>query len=749
MATAVKLTDHSLRQLETLAIHTTQMIQPHGLVLVLNEPDLTIAQISTNCDAILRRSPESLVGQPISVIFDNFQLEPIQTHIARGEVEALNPAKLWARVEGDDFVVFDGVFHRNAEGLLICELEPAYTADAMPFLGFYHLANQALTRLRDQANLSDFYNAIVQEVRRMTGFDRVMLYRFDEQNHGDVIAEEKCDAMESYLGLHYPESDIPQPARRLFIHNPIRIIPDIYATAVPLYPSVNPATNKAVDLTQSILRSAYGCHLDYLHNMGVGASLTISLIKDGVLWGLIACHHRTPKVVPYELRKACEFLGRVVFNNISAQENTETYDYRVKLAENEAVLLDSMTTGNDFIDGLVANEARLLGLTGSQGAAICFGDRLILVGQTPNEQAVRYLLQWLETQALKDVFFTPYLSKLYPDAVNFKDVGSGLLAIPIARHNFLLWFRPEVLQTVNWGGDPNNAYEAVQLPDGKIHLHPRQSFDLWKEIVQLHSLPWQAVEVQSALALKKAIVNLILRQAEELAELARNLERSNADLKKFAYIASHDLQEPLNQVSNYVQLLEMRYKDALDEDAKDFIEFAVTGVSLMQTLIDDILTYSKVDTQYAELTFTDGQAVVNKALANLKQRISQCDAKIEVGAMPAVMADQIQLMQVFQNLIGNALKFRRDTKPEIKIWSDRREDCWVFAVQDNGIGIDPQFFERIFVIFQRLHTRDEYTGTGMGLAICKKIIEGHRGEIWVESTPGAGSTFYFSIPING
>jgi chemotaxis family two-component system sensor kinase Cph1 len=193
----------------------------------------------------------------------------------------------------------------------------------------------------------------------------------------------------------------------------------------------------------------------------------------------------------------------------------------------------------------------------------------------------------------------------------------------------------------------------------------------------------------------------------------------------------------------------MRYSEALDEDAKDFIDFAVSGVTLMQTLIDDILTYSKVDTQYAQLTFTDVQSVVSKALANLKQRIYQCDAQIEVGSMPAVMADQIQLMQVFQNLIGNAIKFRRDTPPVIKIWGDRREDDWVFAVQDNGIGIDPQFFERIFVIFQRLHTRDEYGGTGMGLAICKKIIEGHRGKIWVESNPGAGSTFYFSIPING
>nr|QDQ17153.1 PCB-dependent red fluorescent protein Cph1(Y176H) [Integration vector]QDQ17176.1 PCB-dependent red fluorescent protein Cph1(Y176H) [Integration vector] len=515
MATTVQLSDQSLRQLETLAIHTAHLIQPHGLVVVLQEPDLTISQISANCTGILGRSPEDLLGRTLGEVFDSFQIDPIQSRLTAGQISSLNPSKLWARVMGDDFVIFDGVFHRNSDGLLVCELEPAYTSDNLPFLGFYHMANAALNRLRQQANLRDFYDVIVEEVRRMTGFDRVMLHRFDENNHGDVIAEDKRDDMEPYLGLHYPESDIPQPARRLFIHNPIRVIPDVYGVAVPLTPAVNPSTNRAVDLTESILRSAYHCHLTYLKNMGVGASLTISLIKDGHLWGLIACHHQTPKVIPFELRKACEFFGRVVFSNISAQEDTETFDYRVQLAEHEAVLLDKMTTAADFVEGLTNHPDRLLGLTGSQGAAICFGEKLILVGETPDEKAVQYLLQWLENREVQDVFFTSSLSQIYPDAVNFKSVASGLLAIPIARHNFLLWFRPEVLQTVNWGGDPNHAYEATQ-EDGKIELHPRQSFDLWKEIVRLQSLPWQSVEIQSALALKKAIVNLILRQAEEL-----------------------------------------------------------------------------------------------------------------------------------------------------------------------------------------------------------------------------------------
>jgi chemotaxis family two-component system sensor kinase Cph1 len=251
------------------------------------------------------------------------------------------------------------------------------------------------------------------------------------------------------------------------------------------------------------------------------------------------------------------------------------------------------------------------------------------------------------------------------------------------------------------------------------------------------------------LELRKAIVNIILRQADELAQLARDLERSNTELKRFAYVASHDLQEPLNHVSNYVQLLEMRYGEQLDADAKDFIGFAVEGVSLMQTLIDDVLAYSKVDLKGVEFALTDADTALDKALTNLQRRISETKAIIIREPLPTVMADGTQLMQLFQNLIGNAIKFRSQEQLKIQIGAERLEDAWLFSVRDNGIGIDPQFSDRIFVIFQRLHTRDEYPGTGMGLAICKKIIECHRGNIWVESELGKGATFYFTIPVGG
>ncbi|NEP00626.1 MAG: GAF domain-containing protein [Symploca sp. SIO2E9] len=744
--TNLRLQDLNLTSLEQEKIHFHGQIQPHGVLFVLEEPELKILQFSNNCSTVFGISPEDILNSKLEDILDSYQVERLKAGLSEENLDFINPAKVWARKNGDDYVVFDSVFHRSPDGFLILELEPTISQENIPFLSFYHLARASINQLQETANLRDFGQIIVEEVRKVTGFDRVMLYKFDEDGHGAVIAEEKLESMEPYLGLHYPESDIPKPARKLFSSNWIRLIPDANAQPVEVLPVHNPISQRPLDLTHSILRSASPCHLEYLHNMGVGASLTISLIKDQKLWGLIACHHLSPKYVSYELRKACEFLGRVIFSEISAREETEDYDYRMKLTYIQSALIDYMSQEENFIDGLVKREPNLLDLTSAQGAAVCFGSNCTVIGETPNQEDLNFLLQWLKSNVNEEVFATDSLPRIYPDAERFKDVASGLLAIPISKRNYVLWFRPEVIQTVNWGGDPSKAFEATHS-EGSVKLSPRKSFELWKQTVQLQSLPWKQVEIKAALELRKAIVNIVLRQADELAQLAQDLERSNAELKKFAYVASHDLQEPLNQVANYVQLLEMRYEQELDEDAKDFIGFAVEGVSLMQTLIDDVLAYSRVDLKGIEFELTEVETALERALANLGRRISESGAVITSDPLPTVMADSTQLMQLFQNLIGNAIKFRSQQPPEIHLGAQRLEDAWLFSVRDNGIGIEPQFSDRIFVIFQRLHTRDEYPGTGMGLAICKKIVECHRGRIWVESELGEGATFYFTIPV--
>ena len=233
---------------------------------------------------------------------------------------------------------------------------------------------------------------------------------------------------------------------------------------------------------------------------------------------------------------------------------------------------------------------------------------------------------------------------------------------------------------------------------------------------------------------------------EDLVQLADELKRSNTDLQQFAYAASHDLQEPLRVIAGFVKLLGKRYKDRLDSKAEEFIAHTVDGVKRMEILIKDLLAYSQIGTKGRAFRPTDCTAAVDNAVANLQAVIEENDAEVIYDRLPTIMADSTQLSRLFQNLISNAIKFRRGKKPKVHIDVESKEDEWIFSVRDNGIGIEPKDVERIFVIFQRLHTREQYSGTGIGLAVCKRIVERHGGRLWVESQPGKGSTFYFSIP---
>ena len=240
------------------------------------------------------------------------------------------------------------------------------------------------------------------------------------------------------------------------------------------------------------------------------------------------------------------------------------------------------------------------------------------------------------------------------------------------------------------------------------------------------------------------------RRAEQrMAQYASDLARSNAELEQFAYVASHDLQEPLRMVASFTQLLARRYQGKLDQNADEFIGFAVDGARRMQELINDLLAYSRVGTRGKPPAPTDLSEVLKDAEANLHQAIAESGTVITHDPLPVVSGDPVQLTQLFQNLLANALKFRNGEAPRIHVSAQAREEDWLLSVKDNGIGIAPEHQERIFAIFQRLHGRGEYPGTGIGLALCKKIVERHGGHLWVESAPGQGSTFYFNIPGGG
>ena len=297
--------------------------------------------------------------------------------------------------------------------------------------------------------------------------------------------------------------------------------------------------------------------------------------------------------------------------------------------------------------------------------------------------------------------------------------------------------------------DHRRAYD--ENPGARFMGEGRELYAVRKDGTELPvEISLTPMEIEGQLLISSAIRDITERkQAQrELERHSAELTRSNAELEQFAYVASHDLQEPLRMVASYSQLLARRYRDKLDSDAEEFIEFIVDGANRMQALINDLLAFSRVGTRGKPFEPTDVADVVARAISNVQVAIEEAGAQVEVGPMPAVVGDSTQLVQLFQNLISNAIKFHGDDAPRVTITAEPAGEAVTFSLTDNGIGIDPQYADRIFLLFQRLHTKREYAGTGIGLAICKKIVERHGGRIWVEGRPGEGTTFHFTLPLN-
>ena len=720
-------------------IHAPGSIQSHGMLLVLEEPELKVLQVSSNIKTYLGLQPQDLLGQPLSHLIDPQQAIAIGQQLT-GE-NTRNPLKLSISTDrGKRY--FDAIAYRTADEAIV-ELEPIDSPNETSFFSFHAAIAGILSQIQSTSSLPEFLQLIAEEVRKLTGFDRVMVYQFDPSGAGCVVAETKRADLSPYLGLHYPATDIPQPARELYARCWLRFIPNISAPSVDLI-TLN---QQPVDLSLSILRSVDACCVEYHRNMGVAALLAIALMQEQQLWGLIACHHYTPKYLTSEVRIACKFLGQLASLELANKIRQQELRDRVQLKSLQSELIESISQASNFVEALIQPAPRLLSLTNATGAAVCLGNEISLVGATPNLEEVRSLIDWADTQVSDNLFATDFLPQIYPPSVEFKATASGLLLLQISkiRRYYILWFRPEVIQTVTWAGDPNSSF---QLENGSVSLSPRHSFERWQETVKLKSLPWQSYELDSANDLKTAIVGVVLRKAEELAQINQELKRSNRELAAFAYAASHDLKEPLRGIYNYSTILLEDYAQLLDLDGADCLQTIKSLSQRMEALIDALLRLSLLGKAQLNLQATDLNELLQQAIAVLFA--SRPDAQMSIRiprCLPTIECDPVLVSEVFSNLISNALKYNDKADPWVEIGDrERSGGSPILYVRDNGIGIQAHHHETIFKLFKRLHSQEKYGGgTGAGLAIVKKIVELHGGRIWVESVPGEGATFYFSL----
>ena len=492
-----------LSNCEREQIHLAGSIQPHGALLALDERDLTIVQASTNAASFLNLEG-TLIGRPLSALPGTMAAR-VKAHL--GEPLHRRAVAVRGRI-GDPSIAVDALLHRPPSGGLIVEFERGGTPINVRLL--LDAASQAILNASSLRGLADEAAAIIE---RITGYDRVMVYRFDDLGHGEVFSEVRKSALEAFLGNRYPASDIPQIARKLYLQNRIRLLVDVGYEPVPVVPRHAPLGGRGggdLDMSMCALRSMSPIHLQYLKNMGVGATLVISLVVGGELWGLIACHHYAPRFIPFETRGLCELLGEIVATRIAALESFVQSQSELVVRRLEQRMVEAIGHDGDWRVALFDGSQTLLRSLNASGAALVYEGQVQTMGEAPATGEIRAIAAWLDSRPREAIAATASLGLDEASFAPLTAVAAGLLASPVsaAPGEYLMWFRPERVRTVTWGGDPN---KPVIVGTDPRQLSPRLSFAQWHQVVEGTSDPWTRADRTTARLIGDTIADMVLQ----------------------------------------------------------------------------------------------------------------------------------------------------------------------------------------------------------------------------------------------
>ncbi|WP_226929351.1 ATP-binding protein [Janthinobacterium aquaticum] len=716
-------------------------IQPHGFLLALRQdaPDV-IVQASDNLAALTGVALEQALGQGLPVVL-GVAAAQLQAELAANVIGA-QPSYM-GTLRTPNGRHFDVLAHTHDQ-LLLLEFEAVARVAPPDFRHLYPKVGNFLLKINDLQDIVEMSDLAAQQLRDVTGFGRVMVYQFDRDGHGLVLAESRAPGYSSYLGQRFPASDIPRQARELYRLNRIRLIQDAHYAPARLVPPINPATGAPNDLTYAALRSVSPIHLQYMRNMGTLASMSVSLMVKGQLWGLISCHNETPLPVAFEQRAVCEQLGQILGLCIETRTDAAELQFRLEVRRTMVSLLAGLSQQADFADSLRGVFPQLLRFARASGAAIVADNRVLRHGDTPDEGEIHELVQWLAESGQQDVFHTDQLKSLHAPAARYTRNASGLLAISISRihPHYLLWFRPEVVHTIDWAGQP-------QAKDGPGQLTPRLSFDTWRETIHGTSAPWHDGEIELATEFRSALLGIVLERAEQMAELAEELGRANKELEAFSYSVSHDLRAPLRHIVGFSDLLLETAGTEDQEKRRRFLKNIKDSARLAGKLVDDLLSFSQMGRAALHPTRVDMAELVRGCIQKLGLDIRDRRIEWDIGKLPIVRADPTFVQLALYNLLANAVKFTGGREvATIAVSATEDENETVFHIADNGAGFNMDYVHKLFGVFQRLHRMEDFPGTGIGLANVRRIVERHGGRVWAQSTLGEGATFSFSLPKN-
>jgi light-regulated signal transduction histidine kinase (bacteriophytochrome) len=719
-------------------IRTPGAIQPHGFVILLNDESLAVTGFSANAPELvgLAFEPDEPALSPERMVLPELLTGKLRDTLAES-ADSLPFSFSLNRIQFS-------VSRRNGRVMLCGEPEDASSGITVEDL------TVLIAGVKSAQSVDQLLNTAARAVRGITGFDRVMVYRFAADWHGEVVAESRAARMTSYLGVHFPATDIPAQARALYLENEIRMIADVDAETVPIKSLSELSVDTSPDLTDCPLRAVSPIHLQYLRNMGVAASMSISLIRDGKLWGLIACHHSEPRYVSLGARLSAKLVGDVLSLGLRLVEDSEMMEQRLQRRLLQSRVAEQCLKSDELVPTIVKASQEFRELFDVDSFAIVHHGQVIATGEGPSDTQLLILARHIGDRVKTDqqavISWSRSETELFPDQ---STIAAGVLAFaPSLDLDVLcLWTRKEEPLTINWAGRNEKQSDDP--------LNPRASFEQWAEIRQGVAKEWKSWELESADELLVALQKLSLRQMERLQRLSENLARSNRDLEDFAFIASHDMQAPLRKIEAFSGLISKELeKQPSDMDrVKDYLIRVSQASARLRTLITDLLTYSRVGRLDYEPEECDWKQIIEKCVDLVGDQIDYSDFSITVsGEFPITPCSPVLLQMIFQNLLSNALKYSDEARPNaIKITGTPAEDGrnWRVTVADTGIGFDPDKARAIFEPFMRLDSSSLRPGSGIGLAIVKKAADRLGVTVTATSEPGQGSIFLVSTALPG
>ncbi|KQR92492.1 histidine kinase [Chryseobacterium sp. Leaf180] len=592
----------------------------------------------------------------------------------------------------------------------------------------------------------EIWNQLLSTLFKIINYDRIMVYEFMSDGSGKVIAEKTNNNLESYLGLHYPESDIPRQARELYLKKRKRIFSNVHSDVVPIL-SRKP---DLIDLTFAGSRAMSPIHAQYIKNSGASSSFSVSIIIDDQLWGLVTCQNVTPKHIDLEDRVQAGIFTVLASNAFSSFKSKKELEYRVNLSDKVASLKSDFLRYDTLQESLSENKEKIRKLIEADGVALVYDGEIIVEGNVPDREAITNISEWALNNFEDNVYISRSFLKDFGAELMLDESCAGIVIyiIDSSKKELLMWFRKEFDEHISWAGNPEKKIEKFsENGEERSMVSPRQSFEAFTEDIKGHSKRWSTRNEIAIQAIRDIILETSHKQYSTIKSLNDQLRKVNEELDSFSYTISHDLGTPLTIMKLNAQMLLNGMKNAEDNQKKK-LKAIIDEIDSMADMMHDVLQLSKAKHVDIKLEKVETEQIIKKITDNAKMSFGSDKTEVEIHHLPEVLADKTMIHQVFLNIINNAVKYSaQKDAPKIEIRGEEKEDKIVYTISDNGIGIPEASRERMFKIFNRMDNAKKFKGNGVGLSIVHRIMKRIGGNVeYVSSENGTSFILTFQNP---